>query len=147
MNLTRFGLRSTLTCVPQCSYSVFWTTAWLVLHLPPHDSEHRSSLTALTCVIVMGGCGSTALRSRTVGRCAGWGSPRSEQARGSETTAASASSSQGAPSSWAVLCELRGAEKGGVMDPKSCAHFWLFCSCLLPVSFYTKITYIYYSVC
>lgn len=98
-----------------------------VLHLPRHDREHRpqSSLTTLTCVTVMGGrgwvqCGSTALRSRTVGRCAGRGSPQSEPARGSESTAASASSRQGAPSSWAGLCALQGAEEREVINLLFC---------------------------
>jgi len=57
---------------------------------------------------------STALRSRTAGRCAGRcagpGSPLSEQERGSARTAASASSTQEGPFSWLELCELEGAE-------------------------------------
>lgn len=53
------------------------------------------------------GRGSTAPRSRTAGRCAAPGSPPSEPARDSATTAASASWSQGAPSSWAEWSELQ----------------------------------------
>ena len=60
--------------------------------------------------------GSTAPRSHTAGRCAGWfagrGPPRSEQEHGSETTTASVSLSQGAPFSWPGLCELPGAQRG-----------------------------------
>lgn len=77
----------------------------------------RPSLAVLRCVIVVWGCdwvwcASTALHSRTAGRCAGRGSPQSEQARGSERTAASASLRRGAPFSWAGLCELCGTERG-----------------------------------
>lgn len=54
---------------------------------------------------------STALRSRTAGRCAGQGCPPSEQERGSETIAVSVSLSQGALFLQLGLCELEGPER------------------------------------
>lgn len=61
--------------------------------------------------VVGGGCGSTALRSHTAGRCAVPGCPPSEQERGSERTAASGSLSQQVQFSWQELCGLVGAER------------------------------------
>lgn len=111
--LTRCGLRSTLTRVLQCSCSAFWMSGWFLLHLPGHDGEQASVQPDGSDVLVMEGwsqSSSRAPRSRTVGLCAGRGSPQLLQAHGSEMTAASASSSQGKLSSWVGLYELWGVE-------------------------------------
>ena len=96
-----------------CSSAAVLPASNSELSLHGHDSHHRlwPSVTVQRWGLKEDVKGRpTALHSRTAGRCAGRGSPQSAWARGSETTAASGSLSQGALFSWLGFCELGGEQ-------------------------------------